>query len=159
MNLSYQGLSNSPCGPWYSWYSQELNLSYQGLSNSPCGPWYSWYSQEMNLSYQDLGDPFQQENFSRILRRLIRVERLQLINNSLTDLSSICLPRCRSLNLHRNHLTCVHQLPKLPAVEHLCLTENSISTLGGLGALGTSPLHSLTLRSNPVNYIQDYRAR
>ncbi|XP_029629896.1 uncharacterized protein LOC115206859 [Salmo trutta] len=114
---------------------------------------------EMNLSYQDLGDPFQQENFSRILRRLIRVERLQLINNSLTDLSSICLPRCRSLNLHRNHLTCVHQLPKLPAVEHLCLTENSISTLGGLGALGTSPLHSLTLRSNPVNYIQDYRAR
>ncbi|KAK6296227.1 hypothetical protein J4Q44_G00339400 [Coregonus suidteri] len=114
---------------------------------------------ELNLSYQDLGDPFQQENFSRILRRLIRVERLQLINNSLTDLSSIRLPRCRSLNLHRNHLTCVRQLPKLPAVEHLCLSENSISTLGGLGALGTSPLHSLTLTRNPVNYIQDYRAR
>nr|XP_029512609.1 uncharacterized protein LOC115127109 [Oncorhynchus nerka] len=114
---------------------------------------------ELNLSYQDLGDPFQQENFSRILRRLIRVERLQLINNSLTDLSSICLPRCRSLNLHRNHLTCIRQLPKLPALENLCLSENSISTLRGLGALGTSPLHSLTLRSNPVNYIQDYRAR
>ncbi|KAM9441700.1 uncharacterized protein ACWYII_014080 isoform 1-T1 [Salvelinus alpinus] len=114
---------------------------------------------ELNLSYQDLGDPFQQENFRRILRRLIRVERLQLINNSLTDLSSICLPRCRSLNLHRNHLTCIRQLPKLPAVEHLCLSENGISTLRGLGALGTSTLHSLTLRSNPVNYIQDYRAR
>ncbi|CAB1348250.1 unnamed protein product, partial [Coregonus sp. 'balchen'] len=67
--------------------------------------------------------------------------------------------RCRSLNLHRNHLTCVRQLPKLPAVEHLCLSENSISTLGGLGALGTSPLYSLTLTRNPVNYIQDYRAR
>ncbi|KAK6296419.1 hypothetical protein J4Q44_G00325610 [Coregonus suidteri] len=93
---------------------------------------------ELNLSYQDLGDPFQQENF---------------------NLSSICLPRCRSLNLHRNRLTCVRQLPKLPAVEHLCLSENSISTLGGLGALGTSPLHSLTLTRNPVNYIQDYRAR
>lgn len=50
-------------------------------------------SQELNLSYQDLGDPFQQENFLRILRRLIRVEKLQLIDNSLTSLSSVRLPR------------------------------------------------------------------
>lgn len=50
-------------------------------------------SQELNLSYQDLGDPFQQENFLRILRRLIRVEKLQLADNSLTNLSSLHLPR------------------------------------------------------------------
>ncbi|KAL0973455.1 hypothetical protein UPYG_G00203860 [Umbra pygmaea] len=114
---------------------------------------------DLNLSYQDLGDPFQQENFHRILRRLIRVERLQLVNNSLTDLSSIRLPSCRSLNLHRNHLLCVRQLPKLPVVEHLCLSENSITTLCGLGTLRTSPLNSLTFTRNPVTYTKDYRKR
>lgn len=54
-------------------------------------------SQELNLSYQDLGDPFQQENFLRILRRLIRVEKLQLVDNSLTNLSSVRLPRFEPL--------------------------------------------------------------
>lgn len=49
--------------------------------------------QELNLSYQDLGDPFQTENFLRILRRLIRVEKLHLVDNSLTSLSSVRLPR------------------------------------------------------------------
>ncbi|XP_015216129.1 uncharacterized protein [Lepisosteus oculatus] len=48
---------------------------------------------ELNLSYQDLGDPYQLENFTRILRRLIRVERLQLVDNCLRDLSSVRLPR------------------------------------------------------------------
>ncbi|XP_046891822.1 uncharacterized protein LOC124477819 [Hypomesus transpacificus] len=112
---------------------------------------------DLNLSYQDLGDPYQQENFLRILHRLIRVEELQLVNNALTDLSSIRLPRCKSLNLHRNHLTSVRQLPKLPAVEHLCLSENAIITLGGLGALGATPLRSLTLTRNPVTFAPDYR--
>uniref|UniRef100_A0A3Q1HIR7 U2A'/phosphoprotein 32 family A C-terminal domain-containing protein n=1 Tax=Anabas testudineus TaxID=64144 RepID=A0A3Q1HIR7_ANATE len=114
---------------------------------------------ELNLSYQDLGDPFQQENFLRILRRLIRVEKLQLVDNSLTNLSSVRLPRCRMLNLHHNNLVCLRQLPKLPAVEHLCLSENAISSLGGLGALGNSPLRSLNLTCNPVTFTQDYRAR
>ncbi|XP_072551939.1 uncharacterized protein [Salminus brasiliensis] len=41
----------------------------------------------------DLGDPYQLENFTRILRRLIRVERLQLVDNALHDLSSVRLPR------------------------------------------------------------------
>lgn len=49
--------------------------------------------QELNLSYQDLGDPFQWESFLRILRRLIRVENLQLVSDSLSDLSSVRLPR------------------------------------------------------------------
>lgn len=49
--------------------------------------------QELNLSYQDLGEPFQRQNFLRILRRLIRVEKLQLVSDWLTDLSSVRLPR------------------------------------------------------------------
>ena len=63
------------------------------------------------------------------------------------------------LNLQRNHLVCLRQLPKLPAVEHLCLSENAIGSLGGLGALGNSPLRSLNLTHNPVTFTQDYRAR
>uniref|UniRef100_A0A665W258 Uncharacterized protein n=1 Tax=Echeneis naucrates TaxID=173247 RepID=A0A665W258_ECHNA len=123
----------------------------QKLSNLPIS------CQELNLSYQDLGDPFQKANFLRILRRLIRVEKLQLVNNSLTNLNSVCLPRCRILNLHCNHLVCLRQLPKLPAVEHLCLSENAISSLGGLGALENSPLRSLNLTRNPVTFTLDYR--
>uniref|UniRef100_A0A3B4XI72 U2A'/phosphoprotein 32 family A C-terminal domain-containing protein n=1 Tax=Seriola lalandi dorsalis TaxID=1841481 RepID=A0A3B4XI72_SERLL len=114
---------------------------------------------ELNLSYQDLGDPFQKENFLRILRRLIRVEKLQLVDNSLTNLSSVRLPRCRILNLHRNHLVCLRQLPKLPAVEHLCLSENAIGSLRGLGTLENSSLRSLNLTHNPVTFTQDYRAQ
>ncbi|XP_041851228.1 uncharacterized protein LOC121646369 [Melanotaenia boesemani] len=114
---------------------------------------------EINLSYQDLGDLYQRENFFRILRRLIRVEKLQLIDNSLTNLSSVRLPRCRMLNLHHNHLVCLRQLPKLPTVEHLFLSENAIRSLEGLGALQNSPLRSLNLARNPVTFTQDYRAR
>ncbi|CAG6005433.1 unnamed protein product [Menidia menidia] len=114
---------------------------------------------ELNLSYQDLGNSYQQENFFRIVRRLIRVENLQLVDNSLSDLSSVRLPRCRRLNLHRNHLVSLCQLPKLPAVEHLCLSENAISSLRGLGALRNSPLRFLNLTHNPVTFTQDYRAR
>jgi len=63
------------------------------------------------------------------------------------------------LNLHRNHLVCLRQLPKLPAVEHLCLSENAIGSLAGLGALGNSPLRRLNMTRNPVTFTQDYRAR
>ncbi|KAG7470956.1 hypothetical protein MATL_G00119400 [Megalops atlanticus] len=114
---------------------------------------------ELNLSYQDLGDPYQLENFSRILRRLIRVERLQLVDNALRDLSSIRLPRCISLNLHRNHLTSIRQLPKVPRIQHLCLSENSIAALGELALLGATPLQSLTLSRNPCEFQEDYRSR
>lgn len=173
--------------------------------------------QELNLSYQDLGDPFQRDNFLGILRRLIRVEKLQLVSDWLTDLSSVRLPRletrtqnaprqasnrcpawtkvavqavagragspelrfrsglsglpvvhssascslarCKMLHLQQNHLVGVHQLPKLPLVEHLCLSDNTISSLGGLGALGKTPLRSLSLIRNPVSFMPDYRAR
>ncbi|XP_041919900.1 protein tilB homolog isoform X4 [Alosa sapidissima] len=114
---------------------------------------------ELNLSYQDLGDPYQLENFTRILRRLIRVERLQLVDNSLSDLSSVRLPRCKYLNLHRNHLTSIRQLPKMPQIQHLCLSENGIGALGELALLGATPLQSLTLRRNPCEFLEDYRPR
>uniref|UniRef100_A0A4W4G7H0 U2A'/phosphoprotein 32 family A C-terminal domain-containing protein n=1 Tax=Electrophorus electricus TaxID=8005 RepID=A0A4W4G7H0_ELEEL len=114
---------------------------------------------ELNLSYQDLGDPYQLENFTRILKRLIRVEHLQLVDNALQDLSSVRLPQCKRLNLHRNHFTSISQLPKVPVIQHLCLSENSISCLGELKLLGTTPLHSLTLKHNPCEYLEDYRSR
>ncbi|XP_063060454.1 uncharacterized protein LOC134453599 isoform X2 [Engraulis encrasicolus] len=114
---------------------------------------------ELNLSYQDLGDPYQLENFIRILRRLIRVERLQLVDNALKDLSSVRLPRCKYLNLHRNHLTSIRQLPKMPQIQHLCLSENGIGALGELSLLGATPLQSLTLRRNPCEFLEDYRPR
>ncbi|KAI4882446.1 hypothetical protein NFI96_019877, partial [Prochilodus magdalenae] len=124
-------------------------------------PW-SWSTasvRELNLSYQDLGDPYQLENFTRILRRLIRVERLQLVDNALQDLSSVRLPRCKSLNLHRNHLTSFGQLPKVPEIQHLCLSENSISSLGELSLLQATPIQSLTLKLNPCEFLEDYRSR
>ncbi|XP_028818275.1 uncharacterized protein LOC114769436 [Denticeps clupeoides] len=114
---------------------------------------------ELNLSYQDLGDPYQMENFTRILRRLIRAEKLQLVDNSLRDLSSVRLPRCKILNLHRNHLTSIRHLPKVPQIQHLCLSENSIQSLGELTLLGATPLQSLTLRRNPCEFLEDYRSR
>uniref|UniRef100_A0A8C1VE96 U2A'/phosphoprotein 32 family A C-terminal domain-containing protein n=1 Tax=Cyprinus carpio TaxID=7962 RepID=A0A8C1VE96_CYPCA len=113
----------------------------------------------LNLSYQDLGDPYQLENFIRILRRLIRVERLQLVDNALRDLSSVRLPRCKILNLHRNNLTSIRKLPKVPEIQHLCLSENSISSLCELSLLRSTPLRSLTLKHNPCQFLEDYRSR
>ncbi|XP_013374051.1 PREDICTED: uncharacterized protein LOC102027589 isoform X2 [Chinchilla lanigera] len=61
--------------------------------------WEAWLQENweectnLNISFQDLGDPYQIENFKRILRRLIRVETLWLVDNSLVDLSAIRLPR------------------------------------------------------------------
>uniref|UniRef100_A0A671KSK4 U2A'/phosphoprotein 32 family A C-terminal domain-containing protein n=1 Tax=Sinocyclocheilus anshuiensis TaxID=1608454 RepID=A0A671KSK4_9TELE len=113
----------------------------------------------LNLSYQELGDPYQLENFMRILRRLIRVERLQLVDNALRDLSSVRLPRCKILNLHRNNLMSIRQLPKVPEIQHLCLSENSISSLSELSLLKSMPLQSLTLKRNPCQFLEDYRSR
>nr|XP_033813567.1 uncharacterized protein LOC117366384 isoform X2 [Geotrypetes seraphini] len=103
----------------------------------------------VNLSFQCLGDEFQQNNFHRILRRLIRVERLCLVDNSLTDLSAIRLPRCKELNVSKNHFTSFKQLPKIPQIQHLSLAENNIETLSGLSDLRCAPLESLVLKTNP----------
>uniref|UniRef100_A0A8D2IG07 TILB protein n=1 Tax=Varanus komodoensis TaxID=61221 RepID=A0A8D2IG07_VARKO len=109
----------------------------------------------LNLSYQDLGDLYQVENCKRILRRLIRVETLWLIDNSLTELSAICL--CKELKLCKNHFTSFKQLPKIPAIKYLSLDENNIETLDGLSALRHSPLESLVLQRNPCEFLEDYR--
>ncbi|XP_069474599.1 leucine-rich repeat-containing protein 46-like [Ambystoma mexicanum] len=111
----------------------------------------------LNLSFQDLGDPYQQRNFCRILRRLIRVERLWLVDNSLTDLSAIRLPRCRELNVSKNHFTSFNQLPKMPQIQHLSLAENNIETLSGISALRNTGLESLILKTNPCEFQEDYR--
>lgn len=110
------------------------------------------------------------------------MEKLQLASDWLTDLSSVRLPRwdppslraalfllptsasccpgrCKALNLQQNRLEALRQLPKLPEVELLCLSDNAVSSLGGLGALGTAPLRSLSLSRNPVSFAPDYRAR
>lgn len=63
------------------------------------------------------------------------------------------------LNLQQNHVAGLRQLPTLPLVEHLCLSENAISSLAGLGALGKAPLRSLSLIRNPVSFTPNYRAR
>ncbi|KAM9316524.1 acidic leucine-rich nuclear phosphoprotein 32-related protein 1-like [Gastrophryne carolinensis] len=113
----------------------------------------------LNLSYQSLGEPYQLNNFYRILRRLIRVERLWLVDNSIKTLSAIRLPRCKELNLSKNHLTSFKQLPKLPAIQHLSLAENNIESLSGLSDLKHSALESLVLKSNPCEFLEDYRQR
>ncbi|XP_075426742.1 uncharacterized protein LOC142466022 isoform X1 [Ascaphus truei] len=111
----------------------------------------------VNLSFQGLGDPYQQRNFHRILRRLIRVERLWLVDNALKDLSAIRLPRCKELNLSRNHFISFKQLPKMPVIQHLSLAANNIETFSGLTDLKHTPLESLILKSNPCEFLENYR--
>uniref|UniRef100_A0A8D0I741 Uncharacterized protein n=2 Tax=Sus scrofa TaxID=9823 RepID=A0A8D0I741_PIG len=125
--------------------------------------WETWLQENwedctnLNISFQDLGDPYQVANFNRILRRLIRVETLWLVDNSLVDLSAIRLPSCRVLNMNKNHLTSFKQLPKIPQIQHLFLAENHIETLTGLSSLQCTPLESLTLKRNPCEFHQNYR--
>ncbi|CAI9175350.1 unnamed protein product [Rangifer tarandus platyrhynchus] len=127
--------------------------------------WETWLQENwedcknLNLSFQDLGDPYQVENFNRILRRLIRVETLWLVDNSLVDLSAIRLPSCRVLNMNKNHLTSFKQLPKMPQIQHLSLADNHIETLNGLSSLRHTPLESLMLKRNPCEFHQNYRQR
>ncbi|XP_045708032.1 uncharacterized protein LOC123827540 [Phyllostomus hastatus] len=127
--------------------------------------WETWLQENwedcknLNISFQDLGDPYQVTNFNRILRRLIRVETLWLVDNSLVDLSAIRLPSCRVLNMNKNHLTSFKQLPKIPQIQHLFLAENHIETLTGLSWLQHTPLESLVLKRNPCEFYQNYRKR
>ncbi|KAB1283041.1 hypothetical protein Cadr_000000373, partial [Camelus dromedarius] len=144
--------------------------------------WETWLQENwedctnLNLSFQDLGDPYQVANFNRILRRLIRVETLWLVDNSLVDLSAIRLPSqvgrkyhchtfeglwssCKVLNMNKNLLTSFKQLPKIPQIQHLFLAENHIETLTCLSSLRCTPLKSLTLKRNPCEFHQNYRKR
>jgi len=113
----------------------------------------------VNLSYQALGDPYQLKNFERVLMRLVRCKQLQLMDNSLSELSRVCLPNCTMLHLNRNCFQSFKKLPKCPNLEYLNLTENNISKLNGLSSLKKCPLRSLVLTRNPVEYIANFRRK
>lgn len=120
----------------------------------------NWENAEaVNLSYQDLGHPYQKKEFQRVLRRLIRCEHIQLIENSLTDLSSILLPRCTHLYLQRNFITDFKKLPKAPLLEHLSLQQNNVQSLNGLAVLRKTGVQSLVLKGNPVELDPHYRQK
>ncbi|KAM7133167.1 uncharacterized protein WM277_016900 [Molossus nigricans] len=148
--------SSSPCSDPrepLAWSALSRNRTFRSRSDSGIS------SQDLNISFQDLGDPYQVANFNRILRRLIRVETLWLVDNSLVDLSAIRLPSCRVLNMNKNHLTSFKQLPKVPQIRRLCLAENHIETLAGLSSLRGTPLESLVLKRNPCEFYPNYRKR
>ncbi|XP_065655008.1 uncharacterized protein LOC100213971 [Hydra vulgaris] len=113
----------------------------------------------INLSYQDLAHPYQMKEFLKILRKLVRAEQIELIENSLTDLSSVFLPKCRYLFLQRNLLQNLKKLPRLVHIEHISLQQNNISCLDGLELLKETNIKSLTLQENPVSLQPDYRKR
>ncbi|XP_023593648.1 uncharacterized protein LOC101341097 [Trichechus manatus latirostris] len=152
--------------------SEEELLSREGAPTMPPrkrvlerSKWKTWLQENwedctnLNISFQHLGDPYRVENFNRILRRLIRVQTLWLVDNSLVDLSAIRLPSCRVLNLNKNHLTSFKQLPKIPQIQHLSLAENKNETLTGLSSLRCTPLESLMLKRNPCEFHKNYQKR
>ena len=91
--------------------------------------------------------------------RLVRCKQLQLMDNSLSDLSRICLPNCTILHLNRNSFQSFKKLPKCPNLQYLNLTENSISKLKGLSSLRKCPLKSLVLTRNPIEYVANFRRK
>ncbi|XP_032233773.1 acidic leucine-rich nuclear phosphoprotein 32 family member A [Nematostella vectensis] len=118
----------------------------------------NWENAEsVNLSYQDLGHPFQKKEFLRVLRRLIRCENIQLMDNALKDLNSVGLPRCTHLYLQRNYISDLRKLPKVPMLEHLSLQQNSIESLAGLELLRKTNIKSLILKGNPIELDPHYR--
>jgi len=113
----------------------------------------------VNLSYQDLGHPYQMKEFIRVLRRLIRAEYIEIMDNGLSDLSTVYFGKCKHLFLQRNHFTNLKKLPRFGRIEHISLQQNNISSLQGLEVLKNSSLKSLILRENPVSLQPGYRAR
>ncbi|XP_022090076.1 uncharacterized protein LOC110978978 isoform X2 [Acanthaster planci] len=111
----------------------------------------------VNLSYQELGHRYQVENFMRILRRLIRAEKIQLVNDDLEDLSKVSFPSCTVLNLNNNYFASFTKLPKTPNLRTLLLCDNSIKSLDGLQNLRKSRLEVLDLRRNPISFQECYR--
>jgi len=113
----------------------------------------------VNLSYQDLGHGYQTKEFIRVLRKLIRAESIELIENGLADLTNTTFPSCRCLYLQRNFFQNLKKLPKMPNVEQLSLQQNNIAKLDGLELLNVTKIHSLSLQDNPVTLKPGYRKR
>ena len=110
-----------------------------------------------NLSYQDLQHTYQRYNFYRVLKRLVIVEELNLIEDTLTDLHGITFPKCVHLNLSKNHLKSFHHLPTTPCIRELILTCNCIRSLDGLEALRKTPIEHIVLKENPIAFTLNYR--
>ncbi|XP_046850167.1 leucine-rich repeat-containing protein 49-like [Xenia sp. Carnegie-2017] len=113
----------------------------------------------VNLSFQELGHSYQLRQFLAVLQKLIRCESLQLMDNGLTDLRNIYLPRCKHLCLQRNYLSNFKKLPKTPMLEHLSLQKNNIASYEGLSALRKTSIVSLNLKDNPIEFDPWYRKR
>lgn len=114
----------------------------------------------VNLSYQDLGHPYQMKEFLKVLRRLIRSEYIELMDNGLSDMSTVYFGRCRHLFLQRNQMTNLKKLPRFGRIEHISLQQNNITSLQGLEVLKkTNTLKSLILKENPVALQPGYRAK
>lgn len=119
----------------------------------------SWETcKAVNLSYQELGQSYQLENFIRVLQRLTRAQRIQLMDNEIQELHKITFPRCKHLNLRQNIFCQFKDLPKCPALEVLILSDNSVNSLDDLHLLTKCPsLRCLDLRRNPICFVPEYR--
>lgn len=113
----------------------------------------------VNLSFQDLGHPYQMKEFLKVLRRLIRCEYIEIMDNGLSDLSTVYFSRCRHLFLQRNHLSNLKKLPRFGRIEHISLQQNNITSLKGLDVLAKTSVKSLMLKENPVALQPGYRAK
>ena len=114
--------------------------------------------QSVNLSYQDLGHPYQKKEFQRVLRRLIRCEHLQLIENSLTDLSTVFLPRFVIVLTHYRmyvNFTSVLQILVLFQTKILCIISAYFKGLINLLFLHYRCTHLYLQR----NFITDLKVR
>ncbi|XP_013397896.1 uncharacterized protein LOC106164504 [Lingula anatina] len=120
----------------------------------------NWEQAEVcNLSFQELSDAYQRENFKRILKRLLRVQDLILVEDKLTELSSFSFPLCTHLNLNRNYISSFKDLPKIPRIQYLTISDNNIVNLNGLDNLRKTELRELNLKRNPVAFTENYRPR
>jgi len=113
--------------------------------------------ESINLSFQDLGHNYQRREFFRVLRRLVRCQHIQLMDNSLGDMSAIIFPRCTELYLQRNFVNHFKKLPAAPMLEHLSLQQNNIKSLDHITVLNKTKIKSLVLKDNPVCLEPMYR--
>lgn len=135
-----------------TWWKRKKKRRYQNKLEN-------WEKCEcVNLSYQELGHPYQMKEFLKVLRRLIRAEYIELIDNGLSDLSSVFFSKCKHLFLQRNHFSNLKKLPRFGRIEHISLQQNNITSLKGLEVLKETTLRSLVLRENPVALQPEYRA-
>eukprot|EP01136_Pigoraptor_vietnamica_P028278 Opistho-1_new@85631 len=104
-------------------------------------------AEDVNLSYQELGDAYQLRNFMRILRRMLRVKRLHIADNMLTDVSSVRLPNCEELHAMKNAFSSFKCLPNAPLLRVADLSFNNISSFDGLRSF--KHLRVLNVRGNP----------